>query len=125
MSADDGTSIPYHGFIIGSTVEVTEVYGNGRINAYNGIFHQTLLPHHCEKGVVEESSPTEFEDGDLVVIKESFRDSFGDVAEISSILPVITDGLYSVIGVGTVLIGDNLDKLQLVCRREDRKDVEL
>ena len=72
-----------------------------------------------------EDSPTEFQDGDLVVIKESFRDSFGDVAERSSILPVITDGLYAVIGVGTVLIGDNLDKLQLVCRREDRKDVEL
>lgn len=75
--------------------------------------------------VVEEDSPTEFENDDLVRVTESFRDSFGDVAKINSILPVIIDGDGRVLGVGTVLIGDNHDKLRLVCRREDRKDTEL
>lgn len=75
--------------------------------------------------VVKEDSPTEFRNDDLVRVTESFRDSFGDVAKINSILPVRIDGDGRVLGVGTVLIGDNHDKLQLVCRREDRKDIEL
>lgn len=76
-------------------------------------------------GVELEVPPTDFEDGDLVVIKESFRDYFGDEAETGTILPVRTDGTGRINGVGMFLIGDNHDKLRLVCRKEDRKDIEL
>lgn len=72
-----------------------------------------------------EDSSTEFRNDDLVRVTESFRDSFGDVAKINSVLPVRIDGDGRVLGVGTVLIGDNHGKLRLVCRREDRKDIEL
>lgn len=122
VSAEDGTDSGYHGLTIGSTVEVEKDYGNGKIEAYDGFFYQTLLPHHYEK---VEDSPTEFRGDDLVRVTESFRDSFGDVAEVDSILPVDTDETSRVIGVGGVLIGDNADKLQLVCRKEDRKDIDL
>ena len=76
-------------------------------------------------GVEVEDSPADFREGDLVAIKESFGDSFGDVAKINSILPVRINGTGRVLGVGAVLIGDNLDKLRLVCRKEDRKDIGL
>lgn len=49
VSSEDGTGTPYHGFNEGSIVEVGEVLGNGRIEAYDGVLYQTLLHHHYEK----------------------------------------------------------------------------
>ena len=83
------------------------------------------LYHDEEELESAKDSPTEFRDGDLVRVTESFRDSFGDVAGIHSVLTVRIDGTGRVLGVGKVLIGDNHDKLQLVCRKEDRKDISL
>lgn len=107
-----------------------------RVDYADGTFVYAVDPEHGSPynytlyhGEVEleysEEPPTEFQNGDLVRVTESFRDSFGDVAKINSILPVRIDGDGQVLGVGTVLIGDNIDKLRLVCRREDRKDIEL
>ena len=83
------------------------------------------LYHDEEELESAKDSPTEFRDGDLVRVTESFGDSFGDVAEIHSVLTVRIDGTGRVFGVGNVLIGENHDKLQLVCRKEDRKDIAL
>ena len=119
ISAEDGTDSGYHGFIIGSIVEVEEVYGNGRIEAYNGNFHQTLLPHHYER----ESSSTEFRTGDIVKVTETFEDVLGDKALKGKVLEY--SNTFRTEFVGTVLLEENHDKIQLVCRNEDRKDVSL
>lgn len=95
------------------------------VDPERGSPHNFTLYHDEVELEYSEDSPTEFEDGDLVRVTESFGDSYGDVAGINSILPVRIDGTGRVLGVGSVLIGDNVDKLRLVCRKEDRKDIEL
>lgn len=80
----------------------------------------TLGHRDDELELVEEEA--DFRDGDVVVVTETFRDGFGDSALEGSKYIVHERGGY-VIGVGDVLIGDNVDKLRLVCRKEDRKDL--
>lgn len=131
VSAEDGTDTSYHGFRIGSTVEVKEVYGNGKVEAYNGSFHQTLLPHHCKKEDVEESSPTEFQTGDIVRATEDVVGFGGNYYTYNAgeLLEVQTGGSGAICLVKDswkgAYVSENLANIELVCRKEDRKDIEL
>lgn len=68
VSADDGSESPYHGFSIGSIGEVEEVCENGKLEVFNGSFHQTLLSHHYEKveSLGKDSNGEDLYEGDFV-----------------------------------------------------------
>lgn len=70
---------------------------------------------------VEEGS-TEFRTGDIVLVTESFSDHFGDRATEGAVYEYDENFGMGEPFVGTIYLGDNIDKLELVCRREDRKD---
>lgn len=81
----------------------------------NGYWASTSDIEHADR-------PTEFKTGDIVKVTESFEDLTGDrvrggaVYNYDEIL-----GLGEAF-VGTVFLGDNVDKLELVCRAQDRLD---
>lgn len=70
-----------------------------------------------------EVSSTGFRTGDIVKVTKTFEDSHGDKAHGGEILEY--DDAWPKTFVGLVFVEDNLDKLQLVCRKEDRKDTDL
>lgn len=140
VSAEDGTNTPYHGFTIGSNVEVKEVCRNGKVEAHNGTFHQTLLPHHYEKveplgkganGEEVEDSMTEFRNGDIVRATEDVVGFGGQYFECNAgnLLEVQIGGSGAMCLVKDfwkiAYVSENLANIELVCRREDRKDIEL
>ena len=66
----------------------------------------------------EPSSP-KFQSGDVVKVTESFEDIRGDRVKVGAVYN------YDELGeafVGTVFLGDNEDKIELVCRAQDRLD---
>lgn len=69
------------------------------------------------------SDSEEFQTGDLVKVTETFEDGHGDKALRGKILEY--DDKWPATFVGTILLEGNHDKIQLVCRKEDRKDIEL
>lgn len=77
------------------------------------------------RGEVEEhvqSSP-KFRTGDIVRVTESFTDHFGDLARRGAVYSYDENFGFAEPFVGTVFLGDNIDKLVLVCRDEDRLDI--
>lgn len=76
-------------------------------------------------GVELEDSPTEFRTGDIVMVTETFEDNYGDSLQGGDLhrFGKLNSGRVCISAV--FVDGDNLDKLRLVCRKEDRKDIEL
>ena len=64
------------------------------------------------------------EDGDIVKVTATFKDEHGDEIARGSICEYEDLG-GGLIFLGSVVLGDNYDKIQLVCRKEDRKDIVL
>ena len=60
--------------------------------------------------------------GDVVKVTESFEDIFGDRVSCGAVYNYDENLLYGEPFVGTVFLGDNRDKIELVCRAEDRLD---
>lgn len=89
-------------------------YGNRNID---------MMFHNEDELERAEDSPTEFRTGDIVKVTETFEDSQGDETYRGEILEYDDD--WPKPFVGLVLVEDNHDKLRLVCRKEDRKDIEL
>lgn len=94
------------------------------VDPKSGSPYGCTLYHDEEDLESTKDSPTEFRTGDIVKVTETFEDRHGDVAERGSICEY-DKWSDSWILVGSVLIEDNHDKLRLVCRKEDRKDIEL
>lgn len=67
-------------------------------------------------------SSTKFGTGDVVKVTESFEDIFGDRVSCGAVYNYDENLLYGEPFVGTVFLGDNRDKIELVCRAEDRLD---
>jgi len=67
------------------------------------------------------SSP-KFQSGDVVKVTESFEDLFGDRVSCGAVYNYDENLLYGEPFVGTVFLGDNIDKIELVCRAQDRLD---
>ena len=68
------------------------------------------------------SSP-KFGTGDVVKVTESFSDILGDRAICGAVYNYYDENLgFGEPFVGTVLLGDNIDKIELVCRAQDRLD---
>lgn len=125
ISNKDDTDILFHRFRIGSIVTITDVLSIDRLDATNGDFSQVLCREHCEKIEDTEEYPTEFRAGDIVKVAETFEDSYGD-ALYSGDLHMFGKLSSGRVCISAVFVdGDNIDKLQLVCRKEDRKDIEL
>lgn len=65
----------------------------------------------------------EFHTGDIVKATESFTDIFGDRVSCGAVYNYDENLLYGEPFVGTVFLGDNKDKIELVCRADDRLDI--
>lgn len=65
-----------------------------------------------------------FENGDLVKVTEEFEDEHGDKIARGTICEY-EDWGGGLIFLGSVVLGDNYDKIQLVCREGDRKDIDI
>lgn len=95
------------------------------VDPEHGSPYNYTLYHDEEELESTKDSPTEFRTGDIVKVTEPFRDHFGDWAAGGAVYDYdenLEDGKPFV---GMVYLGDNLDKLRLVCRKEDRKDIKL
>lgn len=90
-----------------------------------GDVHSFRLKYIESVEEVSEDSPTEFRTGDIVLVTETFEDSYGDALHGGDLhrFGKLNSGRVCISAV--FVDGDNIDKLQLVCRREDRKDIEL
>ena len=67
-------------------------------------------------------SSTKFETGDVVKVTESFSDILGDRAICGAVYNYDENLGFGEPFVGTVFLGDNVDKIELVCRAQDRLD---
>lgn len=67
------------------------------------------------------SSP-KFGTGDVVKVTESFSDILGDRAICGAVYNYDENLGFGEPFVGTVFLGDNIDKIELVCRAQDRLD---
>ena len=67
------------------------------------------------------SSP-KFQSGDVVKVTESFADILGDRAICGAVYNYDENLGFGEPFVGTVFLGDNVDKIELVCRAQDRLD---
>ena len=67
-------------------------------------------------------SSTKFETGDVVKVTESFSDILGDRAICGAVYNYDENLGFGEPFVGTVFLGDNIDKIELVCRAQDRLD---
>ena len=67
-------------------------------------------------------SSTKFETGDVVKVTESFSDILGDRAVCGAVYNYDENLGFGEPFVGTVFLGDNVDKIELVCRAQDRLD---
>lgn len=67
------------------------------------------------------SSP-KFQSGDVVKVTESFSDILGDRAICGAVYNYDENLGFGEPFVGTVFLGDNIDKIELVCRAQDRLD---
>lgn len=67
------------------------------------------------------SSP-KFGTGDVVKVTESFADILGDRAICGAVYNYDENLGFGEPFVGTVFLGDNIDKIELVCRAQDRLD---
>lgn len=104
-------------------------YDCGTINygvepEYGSPYDYTLYHADSELETTKDS-PTKFRTGDIVKVTETFEDHFGDRAIGGAVYTYDENLGFGEPFVGIVYLGDNHDKLQLVCRREDRKDIEL
>lgn len=64
----------------------------------------------------------EFRTGDVVRVTEDFEDHFGDRVSRGEVYDYDENFGLGEPFVGTVFLGDNKDKIELVCRAEDRLD---
>ena len=130
VSSEDGTGWPYHYHDDGSVGKVVSKQAFGRIEVEVGGETQYLLPRHYVKletqGDAKNNEPahssTKFGTGDVVKVTESFEDIFGDRVSCGAVYNYDENLLYGEPFVGTVFLGDNRDKIELVCRAEDRLD---
>lgn len=67
-------------------------------------------------------SSTKFQTGDVVKVTESFSDILGGRVICGAIYNYDESLSYGKPFVGTVFLGDNIDKIELVCRAQDRLD---
>ena len=67
-------------------------------------------------------SSTKFGTGDVVKVTESFSDILGDRAICGAVYNYDENLGFGEPFVGTVFLGDNVDKIELVCRAQDRLD---
>ena len=68
-----------------------------------------------------DSSP-KFQTGDIVRVTESFEDDFGDRVTCGAVYNYDENLGFGEPFVGSVFLGDNEDKIELVCRAQDRLD---
>lgn len=68
-----------------------------------------------------DSSP-KFQTGDIVRVTESFEDDFGDRVTCGAVYNYDENLGFGEPFVGSVFLGDNIDKIELVCRAQDRLD---
>lgn len=66
---------------------------------------------------------TKFRTGDVVRVTEDFEDHFGDRVSRGEVYDYDENFGLGEPFVGTVFLGDNKDKIELVCRAEDRLDI--
>lgn len=110
-----------HALEIGDIREIHQV--DSEEPKYN--LSQLRFDHWADTSDIElVTDSEEFEDGDLVRVTETFEDEHGDVVARGTICEY-EDWGSSLIFLGSVVLGDNYDKIQLVCRKEDRKDIDL
>ena len=95
------------------------------VDPERGSPHRLTLYHGGEELESEKDSPTEFRTGDIVKVTETFEDDLGDRTVRGNVYEYDENLGFGEPFVGIVYLGDNADKLQLVCRKEDRKDIEL
>ena len=67
-------------------------------------------------------SSTKFGTGDVVKVTESFSDILGDRAICGAVYNYDENLSHGEPFVGSVFLGDNIDKIELVCRAQDRLD---
>ena len=67
-------------------------------------------------------SSTKFGTGDVVKVTETFSDILGDRAICGAVYNYDENLSHGEPFVGTVFLGDNVDKIELVCRAQDRLD---
>ena len=67
-------------------------------------------------------SSTKFQSGDVVKVTESFTDIIGDRAICGAVYNYDENLGFGEPFVGTVFLGDNIDKIELVCSAQDRLD---
>ena len=67
-------------------------------------------------------SSTKFQTGDVVKVTESFSDILGGRVICGAVYNYDENLSYGEPFVGTVFLGDNVDKIELVCRAQDRLD---
>src|SRR5699024_1874325 len=88
-------------------------YGNRNIE---------IMFHNENELESTEYSSTEFRTGDVVKVTESFSDILGDRAICGAVYNYDENLGFGEPFVGTVFLGDNIDKIELVCRAQDRLD---
>lgn len=67
-------------------------------------------------------SSTKFRTGDVVKVTESFSDILGGRVHRGAVYSYDENVGFAEPFVGTVYLGDNLDKIEMVCRAQDRLD---
>ena len=95
------------------------------VKSEHGSPYNFTLYHYDRELESSKDSPTEFRTGDIVKVTETFVDSYGDILHVGDLhrFGKLSSGRVCISAV--FVDGDNIDKLQLVCRKEDRKDIEL
>lgn len=104
---------------IGEVLEIKEVdsiepkYNLSKVR--NGYWASTSDIEHVH-------SSTKLRTGDIVRVMEAFEDSFGDRVSLGAYYSYDENVGLGEPFVGTVFLGDNRDKIELVCRAGDRLD---
>lgn len=80
------------------------------------------LYHDEEELESTEDFSSGFRTGDVVKVTESFSDILGDRAICGAVYNYDENLGFGEPFVGTVFLGDNIDKIELVCRAQDRLD---
>ena len=85
-------------------------------------YQKNYRQHHEESDIEHVKSSPKFQTGDIVRVTESFEDVFGDRVTCGAVYNYDENLGFGEPFVGSVFLGDNEDKIELVCRAQDRLD---
>ena len=109
----------------GHSVDIGEVREIKDVDSEEPKYNLSEVSHGFWAGTSDiervHSSP-KFQSGDVVKVTESFSDILGDRAICGAVYNYDENLGFGEPFVGTVFLGDNVDKIELVCRAQDRLD---